>query len=476
MTRLRLRTRLAVWFAASILLILVPCMTAILALEWRAMRAALDHHLAEDLEVASEMLVIRGAEVRWRTETDRDVGYDAGPRRWVEVYAPDGQAVFLRGPASRDEIRAAVAALPRETSGFRTVVTPAGANVRTLSAERMLGPRRVLVRVARTEDQLRRDLRRLALLFTTGAPLAVLAGALAGYVISGRALAPLARMTDRARAISAEHLSERLPIENTTDELGQLAAVFNNTFARLEASFEQLKQFTADASHELRTPLTAIRSVGEVGLRQVRDPQAYQEIIGSMLEEADRLTRVVETLLTLSRWESGRGPLHLEEVDLRTLAQDVAGQLSVLAEDRGIHIEVVLPRPLVVTTDAVMARQAVTNVLDNAIKFTAVDGRVRISSATDAREHRLIIDDEGPGIPVDQRQRVLERFYRVDQGRDRDTGGTGLGLAIVHRALTANRGRILIESHDGSGARVVLALPRSEAASIVQGRVTPPPS
>jgi len=463
--RLRLRTRLAVWFAASILLILTPVLAGTLVLEWRSMRAALDHHLGEDMEVASEMLVLRGTDVVWRTEAERDLGYDAGPQRWVEVYAPAGQAVFLRGPARQEAIRAALATLPIELSGFRTVLTPAGAYVRILTAERSLGPRRVWVRVARAEDGFRRDVQRLVLLFTIGAPLAVLAGALAGYVISGRALAPLARMADRARSISAEHLSERLPVENTKDELGQLAGVFNDTFARLEESFERLKQFTADASHELRTPLTAIRSVGEVGLREVRDPEAYQEIIGSMLEEADRLARVVGTLLTLSRWESREGRPNQENVDLRTLARDVAGQLSVLAEDRGINIDVVLERPLVVTTDAVMARQAITNVLDNAIKFTRQGGRVRISSATDAREHRLIIDDEGPGVPVDQRQRVLERFYRIDRGRDRDTGGTGLGLAIVHRAMTGNQGRVFIDSHDGDGARVVLALPRSDSAS-----------
>jgi heavy metal sensor kinase len=464
--RLRLRTRLALWFAASILLILTPCLTGILFLEWRSMRAALDHHLTEDLEVAAEMLVLRGPEVVWRTDSDRDRGYDAGPRRWVEAYAPGGQVVFLRGPARQDAVRAALAAQPIELSGFRTVLTPAGGFLRTLSSERWLGSNRVWVRVARSEDGLRRDLRRLVLLFATGAPLAVVAGALAGYVISGRALAPLTRMADRARSISADHLSERLPVGNTQDELGQLASVFNDTFARLEESFEGLKRFSADASHELRTPLTAIRSVGEVGLREVRDPQAYQEIIGSMLEEADRLTRVVDTLLTLSRWESGRGHPSHENVDLRSLVHDVAGQLSVLAEDRGIKIDVALEGPLVVTADAIMLRQAVQNVLDNAIKYTPEGGRVRISSATDAHEHKLIVDDNGPGVPVDQRQRVLERFYRIEGGHQREAGGTGLGLAIVHRALTANRGRLLIDSNDEGGARVVLALPRSDSASV----------
>lgn len=457
---LRLRTRLTLWFAASILLILAPFLSGILGLQWQSMRAALDHHLAEDLEVASEMLVVRKTEVAWRSDASTDLGYDAGDRRWVEVYARDGPVLFLRGLPKDEGIRANLPMPSRETLGYRTLRTPAGALVRTLTSERSSASRPVWIRVARSEDDLRADLRRLMWLFGLGAPLAVLAAALAGYVISGRALSPLSRMADRARSISADHLSERLPVENTNDEMGQLALVFNETFARLEGSFERLKQFTADASHELRTPLTAIRSVGEVGLRVVRDPPAYQEIIGSMLEEADHLARVVDTLLTLSRWEGGRVRPTPQDVDLRTLAQDVAGQLSVLAEDRSVTVETVFDGPLVVSADAVMTRQAVTNVLDNAIKFTREGGRIRIWARTLAREHHLIIDDEGPGIPLGERERVLQRFYRIEPGRDRGPGGSGLGLAIVHRAITANAGRVVIDGNESGGARVVLALPK----------------
>ena len=301
MIRLRLRTHLTLWFAASLTLILSPFLAGVLALEWRSMRSALDHHLREDLEVASEMLVLRGEDLAWRTEADRDIGYDAGEQRWVEAYSLDGRPLLFRGLARREAIRAAMPVPPDDTAGFRSLRTPAGAHVRTLTALRRLGPARVWIRVARTEDDLRQNLRRLLLIFAVAAPLAVFGTAVAGHVIAGRALAPLARMADRARSISAEHLSERLPVENESDEPGQLAVVFNDTFARLEASFDRLKRFTADASHELRTPLTAIRSVGEVGLRETRDPAAYREIIGSMLEETDRLSRLVDTLLTLSR-------------------------------------------------------------------------------------------------------------------------------------------------------------------------------
>jgi len=287
--------------------------------------------------------------------------------------------------------------------------------------------------------------------------LAIVLAAFSGYAISGRTLLPLVRMAERARVISADHLSERLPVENPADELGQLAVVFNDTFARLDESFRRLKQFTADASHELRTPLTAIRSVGEVGLRKARSPEAYREIIGSMLEEADHLARLVDTLLTLSRWESGRVRPSPSWVDLTQVATDVVGQLSVLAEDRGIRVEALSGEALIVEADPVLARQALANVIDNAIKFTRDGSRVRVSTARTHSEYTITVDDEGPGIPPEERSRVLERFYRIDRnGRD----GSGLGLAIVRRAMTASHGHVRIAESPSGGARIVLAWPR----------------
>ena len=460
MIRLRLRTRLAIWFAASVLLILAPFLAGLLVVEWRSMRAALDHHLQEDLEVAAEMLVVRDQAVAWRTDAGVDLGYDAGPQRWVEAYGADGALVFARGRATMPALKDILAVASRGTEGYATLQTPAGAHVRSLIAERTVGDRPLWLRVVRAEDGLRTDFSRLVIIVSLVAPLAVCAAALAGYVISGRALAPLGRMAERARSISADRLDERLPVENPDDELGLLAGVFNDTFARLDASFKRLRQFSADVSHELRTPLTAIRSVGEVGLRAARDSNAYQEIIGSMLEEADRLARVVDTLLTLSRWESGRVRPATSPVDLRTLTEEVVAHLSVLSEERGLTIDVSLPEPLVASADPVMARQAVINVVDNAIKFTRRGGGIRISSRTSPTAHQLIVDDEGPGIPVEYRARVLERFYRVDRGRDDGPQGTGLGLSIVHWAMTANRGRVEFDDNDAGGCRVVLTLPR----------------
>lgn len=465
MSALSLRTRLTVWCALSILVILTPCLLGVLAIEWRSMRDALDHHLAEDLEVAAEMLVADGSAVQWRTATDRDLGYDAGPQRWVEVYSADQRPLFFRGVPARQAIRASLSPPLESGLGFQTVQTPAGARVRVRTAERAIGATRVWIRVARTEDPLRRDLLNLFLLFSVASPVAALAAAGAGYVIAGRALAPLSTMAERARSISADHLSERLPIENAEDELGQLAHIFNDTFARLEGSFARLKQFTADASHELRTPLTAIRSVGEVGLREARQPREYEEVIGSMLEETDRLARVVDTLLTLSRWESGRVKPKPELVDLRHVATQVVGHLGVLAEERGVRIDVEAGAPATVLADPMMVRQAVINVVDNATKFTRDGSRVAIRCQTKGGRHGLVVDDEGPGIPAEQRARVLERFYRIEDTRHDGPAGVGLGLAIVQWALSANRGELTIDANEKGGARITLWLPSATSLS-----------
>ncbi len=463
MIRLSLRARLAIWFAASLLLILAPVIGTLAVLQWRSMHAALDHHLEEDLEVAAEMLTMQPSGIAWRTDALHDLGYDAGPQRWVEVYGPGGEPLYFRGLPAREEIRRALPAPATSRLGYRTERTPGGAFTRLLVADRRIGDVPVRLRVARSEDGLRSDLRSLILMLSALVPLAVLGAALAGYVISGRALAPLTRMAERARTISADRLSERMSVENPHDELGQLATVFNDTFARLEGSFERLKRFTADASHELRTPLTAIRSVGEVSLREAKTPADYEEAIGSMLEEADRLAALVDALLMLSRWEGGRVPRTPEAVDFGEIARAAVAQLTVLAEERRIELRVDAETPAPVSADAVMLRSAVMNVVDNAIKFTPEGAHVRVWTRSDPASHEVIVDDEGPGIPAGDRERVLERFYRVEASPSGKgpRPGSGLGLAIADWAIRANHGHIRIASSETGGARVVLSLPRA---------------
>jgi signal transduction histidine kinase len=179
------------------------------------------------------------------------------------------------------------------------------------------------ITAARAETTLRQTLWTLAVILISGVPCAIGLAIGGGYFLAGRMLSPVGTLADTARKITAESLTARLPVENPRDEFGQLAIVFNDTLSRLEEAFEQLRRFTADASHELRTPLTAIRSVGEVALQRSLNGEGYREVIGSMLEEVDRLTRLVESLLTLTRGESGRIQPALQTVNLSGLVASV---------------------------------------------------------------------------------------------------------------------------------------------------------
>jgi heavy metal sensor kinase len=274
-------------------------------------------------------------------------------------------------------------------------------------------------------------------------------------------------MAERARTITADHLGRRLPVDDPEGELGQLAIVFNDTLARLERSFAELRRFTADASHELRTPLTAIRSVGEVGLRGHRDDHAYREIIGSMLEEADRLTRLVDTLLVLSRADADALRLRLERIDVRALTDEITAQLEVLAEEKRQVLSIEAPARIEVVADRIILRQALLNLLDNAIKYSPEGGHIRVIVGQRTGLATIEVVDNGPGIAPEHREAIFRRFYRVDPARTRNAGGAGLGLCIARWAVELHGGRIELESEEGKGStfRIVCAASPHEAGT-----------
>ena len=316
------------------------------------------------------------------------------------------------------------------------------------------------VSVARDETALRETVRTLAIILAAGIPSAIGLAIAGGYLLAGRVLGPVGAMAATARRITAESLSARLPVENARDEFGQLAGVFNETLARLEAAFEQLRRFTADASHELRTPLTGMRSVGEVALQRSLSAQESREVIESMLEEVDRLTRLVENLLLLTRAEAGRIPLMRTAVDLGELVLGVSDGLRVLAEDKDQAWTVDVAAPVTAVCDAGILRLGVTNLVYNAIKYTPHKGAIRIATTRTATGDAVIeVQDTGPGIPPAHHERIFERFYRVDDARSRESGGIGLGLAIARWAVEANDGRIDLESEEGRGALFRIILP-----------------
>jgi len=433
------RTRLALWYGLAVGIALIVYAGVVYAFFRASMLEQLDGRLHDDYE-AAEHAFERAADggLRWTSDYhDPDATTVEAP--WVEV-SRSGGPVLLRKPAASD----------RRDAPFRTRVYT-----------HRLGDEEFVLRVGRSERGVERELRELLLIFALCLLPAVVFAYLGGRVLAQRALAPIGAMTERARTITAERLAERVSVENPRDELGQLAIVLNDMISRLERSFDQLRRFTADASHELRTPLTAIRAVGEVGLGERHDEAGYREVVGSMLEEVDRLSRLVDGLLTLSRGDSGHLKLDRRPVDVVGLAREVTAHLGVLAEEKRQSLTVEPQEPIFVDADALVLRQAITNLVDNAIKYGPEGSAVNVAVTATREEATIAVTDQGPGISDEHRERIFERFYRVDPARAR--GGVGLGLAIAKAAVEANGGRIEVRSEVGGHSTFRIILPRSSA-------------
>jgi heavy metal sensor kinase len=274
-------------------------------------------------------------------------------------------------------------------------------------------------------------LEELLVVLAVAFPVAILLAIGGGYLLMRRALKPVAEITSRAEGITSRNLSERLPVAHSGDELERLSVSLNRMIARLEESFQHTSRFTADASHELRTPLTILRGELEaIVQRPGLDPEV-RETIGSTLEETERLAKIVENLLAISRLDAGEARMERAKFDLAELAKTTTEQMRLLAEDRGISLRCDASSSVEVEGDKFRIKQIVVNLLDNAIKYTRDGGAVEIKVTEFDKRAVLEVKDNGMGIPADALPHVFERFYRVDKARSRQMGGAGLGLSIV---------------------------------------------
>ncbi|MBI3774944.1 MAG: heavy metal sensor histidine kinase [Gammaproteobacteria bacterium] len=441
------RTRLTLWYAASLATLLLVFSLSV----YFYLRGGLQHALDEDLQQ-------RYTIVENGLNSSLDQLSEVEDHGAVNLFlVTEGENVVHQ---TRSWLLEGLDASMTPASGPRwSWSAPQGQMFHLLQGEVISAERKFHLVVAQERTLVEAGLARLRWALFSGFPIALAVAVSGGGWLARRALAPVGDMAARARAITAERLSERLPVRDPHDEFGQLAVVFNATFERLQQSFEQLRRFTADASHELRTPLTVLRSVGEAGLQKNRDAAGYREVIGSMLEETERLTRLVESLLTLSRYESGRAPLKFEAADIGVLVCDVAECLRVLAEEKEQTLRVDCEPSVFATADRILLRQALMNLVDNAIKYTPAKGQIRVTVRHAQHQVCIEVIDTGPGIPAEHHARIFERFYRVDAGRARDRGGVGLGLAIARWIIEQHQGVVDVVSVAGQGAKFRIALP-----------------
>jgi heavy metal sensor kinase len=379
---------------------------------------------------------------------------------WWEVWAEDGHLLFRKWPFEESEVKLHMPLLPTTERAYTSAELPGGLRMRAMQKGKRYGERQLTLRVVRSESELHRALAELRLINLLALPVGLLLAGASGYMLSGRALAPVRLITDQARRITASSLSERVTVPNTRDEIGQLASVINETLARLEASFEELNRFTADASHELRTPLAAIRSVGQQALRENSSPEELRRALGGILEEEARLAALVEALLVLARADSGAHPLDRIPCDLTELTREVCDYYAVLAEAKQQQLQVAAGPSYMVPGDRALLRQAIINLVDNAIKYGNRGSMISLSLGSAAGKVCLSVSNQGPMIPREQQAKIFDRFYRADQARAAEQRGFGLGLAIVRWIARAHQGEVSVTcSEPGQPICFRLSLP-----------------
>ncbi len=461
---LSIRTRLTLWYTVILMAIIVTTS----GLSYSLLRWS----LIQDLDAS---LLTVGQVVRDTGYAGSGAALGAGPEsalrdilgpefydKFFQLLDPEGRpgarSTHLRGqalPLSAEVRRNAV----RGKRTFETVRLATGEPVRLLTLPVNPGGQLVqLVQVgisfARVERALSRYVETLFVLVPLGLALAAAGGA----VIARTALRPVDAMSRTARRISGEDLSRRIALGGTGDELDHLAETLNAMLARLEEAFAQMKRFTADAAHELRTPLTALKGTIEVALRADRSGAEYRRVLASSLEDVERLVRLAEDLLLLSRL-SVPAPAPRERVELEPLLDEVVDVARRLADERGVAVRVKEHATAAVLGDAIALRRAVMKLVENGVKYTPRGGHVELSLRAEAGWASLAVSDTGVGMDPEDLERVFEPFVRLDAARARDTGGAGLGLAIARSVVAVHGGTIGVESRPGAGSTFTIRLP-----------------
>jgi len=319
-------------------------------------------------------------------------------------------------------------------------------------------PRGETIRVGCSVVPELKELRRTALNLTAIGGLILLVGLAGGWWLVGRALGPIDGISSAAVKISAGDLSQRINVAETESELGRLAAVLNSTFARLETAFTQQQQFTADAAHELRTPVSVILTQTQTALSRDRYAAEYRETVEACERSAQRMRRLIESLLELARLDAGQETMKRLRFNLAETVNECADQLKPIASQHNVKILKELA-PVEITGDAERLAQVITNLLVNAIQYNRPDGEVRVKLEAQPGLAVLTVSDTGPGISAEDRPHVFERFYRGDKSRTASNGNAGLGLAISKAIVEAHGGTISGSSQPGTGTTFTVILP-----------------
>ncbi len=459
-----LRVRLTLWYGTALALVLIIFSVVLYAITARSLRDTVDESLEDTAMTAVRSLEERGFlplinEEELLSQFPELTRID----KFFQIFSPSG-TITIRSPnIKQHEVPLSRTALDAAFAGqriFESAKYPKEPPLRLISVPIMYrGNLLYIVQVGTSMESVGETLQRFLVLLVVAIPIALAVSLAGGWFLAGRALRPVDKITLAAQRIAAGDLSQRLSMPAAHDEIGRLAATFNNMIGRLDTSFRQIRQFTSDASHELRTPLTVMKGETDLVLRRPRLLDDYKLVLESNLEEIDRMTRIVDELLFLSRADMGEVRVESLPVAMESLVQDIHRQAKLLAQDRNIEVLLGTVMPVVVQGDDLRLRELLLNLVENAMKYSHPGGKVEISLLNDGREARLSVTDQGIGIAPADHKKIFQRFFRTDVARGHTKKGTGLGLAICAWIAELHKGRVGVKSDLGQGSTFTVVLP-----------------
>jgi heavy metal sensor kinase len=380
--------------------------------------------------------------------------------RVIALYRPDGSGFAAQQTPIARTVDASMLRRRIETHALGWTTTGNG-TVRLYLTTARFGAQTFVLAVGQSLATQRETMHNLRNAMFATAPVALLIATLGGYALARKSLSPVVRMSEKARAIGATSLSERIEVANARDELGELATTMNDLLARLERSFGDQLRFMADASHELRTPVAILQGELDVTLsRDDRDAADYRESLEVMHRTVRRLTRIVRDLFLLARSDAGDVPLRREPLYVADVVSYTCRAYKTLAAEHDVTLSACCEGEVMVDGDEDLLQRMIGNLVENAIRHSARGAEVAVRCAADGDRARIDVRDHGAGIPPHLRERIFERFFRVDAARTATAGsGAGLGLSIARWIANAHGGELRLESSGQDGSVFVATLP-----------------
>jgi len=421
-------------------------------LTWRAQQIA--STFLQEIPVKGESMVGNEIQTRYAPELNERV-IRITDARGHQVYGSKNSEVLAQAlpepvPGNQSES----APIPSQ------VMLPNGDRLEVITVSRRIADGAIYtVEVGAPETDISTALAGLTGTLILGFPFLIGLAIGGGYILLGRALKPVDQIVSAAEAITSKNLRQRLPVSKTGDEFERLSSALNRMIERLDKSFQLTTRFAADASHELRTPLTIMRGELEA---LVKDPAMNEDLaerIGNVLEEAERLTRIIEGLLLVSRLETGEAQMRKDKFDLGEMINEISDQMAPLANDKLLTLNRRITPGVLVEGDEMRLQQVGVNLLDNAFKYTPEGGEVSLEVWAESDFAIIVVSDTGMGISDQALPHIFDRFFRAEQARTSRTSGTGLGLSIVQSIVEAHGGKVLVESQEGLGAQFRVELP-----------------